>query len=98
MNEHARTADQRHRDFLQQQHDKRLAQSSIDANTAAAELIAERIAAKLAEQNDIIYRVGQRQGRTSMIAYVSLMIGGAAALGQLLGPLWEWPFVRQLFN
>ena len=98
MNDHARAADQRHRDFLQQQHDKRLAQSAIDANAASAELIAERIAAKLAEQNEIIYRVGQRQGRTSVIAYTSLVIGGAAALGQLLGPLWEWPFVRQFFN
>lgn len=98
MNDHARAADQRHRDFLQQQHDRRLTESSNEANAAAAELIAERIAAKLAEQNDIIYRVGQRQGRTSMIAYASLVIGGAAALGQLLGPLWEWPIVRQFFN
>ena len=98
MNDHARAAEQRHRDFLQQQHDRRLTQSTNEANAAAAELIAERIAAKLAEQNEIIYRVGQRQGRTSLIAYASLVIGGAAALGQLLGPLWEWPIIRQMFN
>ena len=92
------SAEQRHNEFLRQQHEKRMTQSSIDANAAAAEHIAERIAAKLAEQNDIIYRVGQRQGRTSLIAYMSLIIGGAAALGQLFGPIWEWPWLRSLFG
>ena len=56
------SADQRHRDFVQQQQDRHLAQSAINANTAAAELIAERIASKLAEQNEIIYKVGQTAG------------------------------------
>ncbi len=92
------TAEQRHREFLRQQHERHMAQSSIDANAAAAELIAERIAAKLAEQNEIIYRVGQRQGRTTAVAYASLLIGGAAALGQLLGPLWDWPLFKQMFG
>lgn len=92
------SADQRHRDFLQKQHERQLTQSTISANTEAAELIAERIAAKLAEQNTIIYEVGQRQGRTTAIAYVSLLIGGAAALGQLLGPVWDWPWLRQIFG
>jgi hypothetical protein len=91
-------ARERHNEFVRQQHERRLAQGSIDANAAAAELIAEKIAAKLAEQNEIIYRVGQRQGRTSLVAYISLIIGGAAALGQLLGPLWEWPIFKQLFG
>lgn len=92
------TADQRHRDFLQKQHERQLSQSAIDANAASAELIAERIAAKLAEQNQIIYEVGKRQGRTTAIAYISLIIGGAAALGQLLGPVWEWPVLQQLLG
>ncbi len=97
MNQHL-SAEQRHRDFLQKQHERQLTQSSINANAEAAELIADRIAARLAEQNDIIYKVGQRQGRTTVIAYISLMIGGAAALGQLLGPIWEWPLVQQLLQ
>ena len=92
------SAEQRHNEFLRQQHEKRMTQSTIDANAAAAELIAEKIAMKLAEQNDIIYRVGQRQGRTSLIAYVSLIIGGAAALGQLFGPLWDWPWLQSFFG
>jgi len=91
-------AEQRHNEFLRQQHERRLTQSANESNAAAAELIAERIAAKLAEQNDIIYRVGQRQGRTSVVAYASLCIGGAAALGQLLGPVWEWPWLRGIFG
>ncbi|MGI9424263.1 MAG: hypothetical protein ACR2PA_13810 [Hyphomicrobiaceae bacterium] len=91
-------AEQRHNEFLRQQHEKRMTQSAIDANAEAAELIAERIAVKLAEQNDIIFRIGQKQGRTSLVAYVSLGIGGAAALGQLLGPLWEWPWLQQFFG
>jgi len=62
------TAEQRHRDFVQ----KQLTQSAISANAEAAELIAERIAAKLAEQNEIFYQVGQGHGRTTAIAYVSL--------------------------
>ena len=69
-------------------------ESSVEANAEAAELIASRIAAKLAEQNEIIYKVGQRQGRTTVVAYASLLIGGIAALGQLFGPIWTWP----LFN
>ncbi len=89
-------ADSHHDRFLRQQHEKQLSNSTIEANAAAAELIAERIAAKLAEQNDIIYRMGQRQGRTTFIAYLSLIIGGAAAIGQLLGPIWDWPFMRAL--
>ncbi|MEM7749249.1 MAG: hypothetical protein AAF346_13445 [Pseudomonadota bacterium] len=97
MNQHL-SADQRHRDFLQKQHERQLAQSSISANAEAAELIADRIAARLAEQNDIIYKVGQRQGRTTVIAYISLMIGGAAALGQLLGPIWDWPVIQQILG
>ena len=60
-----------HERFLRQQHERDMARSSMDANAAAAELIAERIAAKLAEQNEIIYSMGQRQGRTSAIAYLS---------------------------
>ena len=87
-------ADRRHQEFIRQQHERRLTQSAIESNAASAELIAERIAAKLAEQNEIIYRVGQRQGRTSVIAYLSLMIAGAAALGQLFGPVWEWPVLQ----
>lgn len=82
-----------HDRFLRQQHDRRLTESSIEANAAAAELIA----AKLAEQNDIIYRMGQRQGRTTAIAYISLVIAAAAAVGQLLGPIWDWPAVSALF-
>lgn len=89
---------ERHNEFVRQQHERRVAQAAMDANAAAAELIADRIAAKLAEQNEIIYRVGQRQGRTSVIAYVSLFIGGAAAVGQLLGPIWEWPLFKQIFG
>jgi hypothetical protein len=59
-------------------------------------LIAEKIAAKLAEQNDIIYHIGQRQGRTTAIAYFSLLIATAAALGQLFGPIWDWPELSAL--
>ena len=92
------SAEQRHQDFLRKQHERQLAQSNIHANAQAAELIADRIAAKLAEQNDIIYKVGQRQGRTTVIAYISLIIGGAAALGQLLGPIWQWPLIQQLLG
>lgn len=88
----------RHEEFMRQQHEKQLTNSTIQANSAAAELIAERIAAKLAEQNDIIYKIGQKQGRTSFIAYVSLVIGGIAALGQFFGPFWEWPFIKGLFG
>lgn len=90
-------AQRQHESFVRQQHERQMVQSSINANAAAAELIAEKIAVKLAEQNDIIYRIGQRQGRTSAIAYLSLIIGGAAALGQLFGPIWDWPVFRGLF-
>ncbi|NJM33539.1 MAG: hypothetical protein HC850_01255 [Rhodomicrobium sp.] len=92
------TAQRRHEEFVRQQHERSLTQSSNQANAAAAELIAERIAAKLAEQNDIIYRIGQKQGRTSFIAYLSLVIGGLAAIGQLFGPIWEWPVFRGTFG
>jgi len=85
-----------HERVMRERHEQQLSRTAIDANAAAAELIAEKIAAKLAEQNDIIYRIGQRQGRTSFIAYLSLLIAAAAAAGELLGPLWEWPFLRGL--
>jgi len=88
--------EEHHARFLRQQHERDLTNSANQANAAAAELIAERITAKMAEQNDIIYKVGQRQGRTSFIAYLSLLIGGAAAAGQLLGPIWEWPVLQGL--
>jgi hypothetical protein len=91
-------AQRRHEEFIRQQHERSLTQSSIQANAAAAELIAERIAAKLAEQNDIIYRIGQKQGRTSFIAYLSLVIGALAAAGQLFGPVWGWPVFRGVFG
>ena len=87
-------AERHHNEFIRQQHERRLVQSSVEANAEAAELIASRIATKLAEQNEIIYKVGIRQGRTTLIAYISLIIGGIAALGQLFGPIWTWP----LFN
>ncbi len=83
-----------HREFMRQQHERRLTQEAINSNAEAAELIADKIAAKLSEQNDIIYKVGQKQGRTSVVAYISLIVGGAAALGQLLGPLWDWPIFK----
>lgn len=85
-----------HDRFLRQQHERRLTVSSIEANAAATEFIAEKIAAKLAEQNDIIYRMGQRLGRTAAIAYVSLVIAAAAAVGQLLGAIWDWPVLQGL--
>ncbi len=81
-----------HRDFLQKNHERRLTQQQIEANAEAAELIAERISAKLAEQNDIIYKMGQRHGRTTMIAYISLVVGALAAAGQLFGPITYWPW------
>ena len=87
-----------HEDFVRREHERRLTSDAIKGNAEAAELIAERIAAKLAEQNDIIFRIGQKQGRTSLIAYVSLVIGGVAALGQVLGPLWEWPIFKGFFG
>lgn len=83
-----------HQRVLRERHEQQLARSQMEANAAAAELIAERIATKLAEQNDIIYRMGQRQGRTAFVAYLSLIIGGAAAIGQLLGPIWDWPILK----
>jgi hypothetical protein len=92
------TGQRRHEEFMRQQHERRLTDSSIQANAAAAELIAERIAAKLAEQNDIIYKIGQKQGRTSFVAYVSLFIGGLAALGEFFGPFWNWPIIKGLFG
>ncbi len=91
-------ARRQHEEFLRKQHEKQLTDQSIEANAAAAELIAERIAAKLAEQNDIIYKIGQKQGRTSFVAYVSLVIGGLAALGEFFGPFWSWPIIQGLFG
>ena len=88
----------RHEEFLRQQHDRRLAEAAMQTNSAAAELIADRIAAKLAEQNDIIYQIGQAQGRTSFVAYFSLFIGSMAAAGQLFGPIWEWPVIKGIFG
>ncbi|MGH1352727.1 MAG: hypothetical protein ACRBBN_18265 [Methyloligellaceae bacterium] len=79
-----------HNRFMREQHEKRLVQDEIAANAASAELIAERISAKLAEQNDIIYKIGQQNGRTTVIAYISLIIGAIAAVGQLFGPLNLW--------
>ena len=90
------SAQDHHRDFLRKQHERQLTQSSIEANSAAAELIAERIAAKLAEQNDIIYEMGRRNGRTTAIAYLSLVIAGVAAVGQVLGPIWDWPIWKMI--
>jgi hypothetical protein len=84
----------RHHEFVRQNHERRLNEMSNDTTAAAAELIAERIAVKLAEQNDIIYKIGQKQGRTSFVAYVSLVIGGIAAIAQIFGPVWEWPIFR----
>ena len=87
-------AQRHHQEFVRKQHERQIAQSANDAN--AAELIAEKIAAKLAEQNDIISRIGQRQGRTTAIAYFSLLIAAAAALGQLFGPIRDWPALNAL--
>jgi hypothetical protein len=91
-------AQRRHEEFIRQQHERNLANASMQTNSAAAELIAERIAAKLAEQNDIIYQIGQKQGRTSFIAYLSLVIAAVAAVGQVLGPVWQWPLFRGMFG
>jgi hypothetical protein len=88
----------RHEEFMRQQHERGMADAAIRNNAAAAELIAERIAAKLAEQNDIIYRIGQKQGRTSFVAYVSLVVGGIAAIGQIFGPIWSWPIFSGVFG
>lgn len=92
------TAQRRHEEFVRQQHERGIANASMQANSAAAELIAERIAAKLAEQNDIIYQIGQKQGRTSFIAYLSLAIAALAAVGQVLGPVWQWPVFKGIFG
>lgn len=88
------TADRRHQEFVRQQHERSLTNSANQANAAAAELIAERIAAKLAEQNDIIFKIGQKQGRTSAIAYISLVVAALAAIGQLFGPITQWPIFQ----
>jgi hypothetical protein len=92
------TSQRRHEEFLRQQHEKRLTDNAIQANSAAAELIAERIAAKLAEQNDIIFKIGQKQGRTSFVAYLSLAIGGLAAIAELFGPISNWPVFGGVFG
>lgn len=87
-----------HEQFLRQTHERRLTEMSNEANAASAELIAERIAAKLAEQNDIIYKIGQKQGRTGFIAYLSLAIGGLAAIAEMFGPIWEWPVLKGIIG
>ena len=92
------TAQRRHEQFLRQQHEKRLTDVSTQANAAAAELIAERIAAKLAEQNDIIFKIGQKQGRTGFVAYLSLAVGGLAAIAELFGPIGNWPVFGGIFG
>ncbi len=89
-------AQRHHQEFVRKQHERQISQLAIDAKTASAELIAEKITAKLAEQNDIIYRIGQRQGRTTAIAYFSILIAAAAALGQLFGPIWDRPALSAL--
>ena len=86
----------RHQEFVRQNHERRLNEISNETTAASAELIAERIAAKLAEQNDIIYKIGQKQGRTSFVAYVSLVVGGLAAIGEIFGPVWDWPVIRAI--
>jgi hypothetical protein len=91
-------ADRRHEEFQRKIHERQLTDTAIQANAAAAELIAERIAAKLAEQNDIIFKIGQKQGRTSVIAYVSLFIAAVAATGQILGPITQWPIFMKIFG
>lgn len=91
-------SDEHFQRVLRENHEKRLLNSEIEANAAAAELIAERISAKIAEQNDIIYKIGQKQAQTQMIAYLSLLVGGAAAIAQFLGPIWQWPFIQNLFS
>ena len=91
-------AQRRHEEFLRQNHERGIARDSMQSNSAAAELIAERIAAKLAEQNNIIYQIGQKQGRTSFIAYLSLGVAAVAAVGQVLGPVWQWPMFRGIFG
>ena len=83
-------AARRHETFVQQQHDRQLNRSAIEANSAAAEMIAEKIASKIDEQNRIIFDVGARHGRTTFVAYLSLIIAAAAALGQLFGPAQDW--------
>jgi hypothetical protein len=88
----------RHQEFLRQNHERRLTEVSNETTAAAAELIAERIATKLAEQNDIIYKIGQKQGRTSFVAYLSLAVGGLAAIAEILGPVWEWPVFRAMMG
>lgn len=83
-------AQKRHQDFLRQQHEKGLNKTAIEANSRAAELIAEKIAGKIDEQNRIIFDVGARHGRTTFVAYLSLIIAATAALGQLFGPAQDW--------
>lgn len=91
-------AKRRHQEFLRQNHERHLNETSNETTAAAAELIAERIAVKLAEQNDIIYKIGQKQGRTGLVAYVSLVIGGIAAIAEIFGPVWDWPIFRTLLG
>ncbi|HKJ60751.1 MAG TPA: hypothetical protein VKA94_01970 [Hyphomicrobiales bacterium] len=88
----------RHQEFMRQNHERRLNEVSNETTAASAELIAERIAAKLAEQNDIIYKIGQKQGRTGFVAYLSLAIGGIAAIAQIFGPIWDWPIFRAMLG
>ncbi|MBX2806969.1 MAG: hypothetical protein KTR19_13425 [Hyphomicrobiales bacterium] len=88
----------RHQEFVRQNHERRLSEMSNDTTAQAAELIADRIAAKLAEQNDIIYKIGQKQGRTGFIAYLSLVVGGLAAIAEIFGPVWDWQVFRAILG
>jgi hypothetical protein len=85
-------------EFTRRQHEKGLTASANEAMGAAAELVAQRIATKLAEQNDIIYKIGQQQGRTSAVAYLSLAVAALAAIGQLFGPITQWAIFKAFFG
>ena len=84
----------RRQDFLKQQHEKGLNKTTMEADSRAAEIIAEKIAAnfavKIDEQNRNIFDIGVRYGRTTFVAYLALIIAATAALGQLFGPAQEW--------
>ncbi len=83
-------AQQHHQELDRQQHEKGLNQTAIEADNKSAELIAAKIASKIDEQNRIIFDIGVRHGRTTFVAYLSLIIAATAVLGQLFGPAQEW--------
>jgi len=91
-------AQKRHQEFIRQQHEKGLNTTAIEANSRAAELIAEKIATKIDDQNRIIFDVGARHGRTTFVAYLSLIIAATAALGQLFGPAQEWTIWQNILD